>query len=52
MNVMPMDSMFINKLVLKTFDNKAIRDGNYLARLMPVLGNVHRIKIENYNIVS
>ena len=27
--------------------NKAIRDGKYLARHMPVLGNVHPIKIEN-----
>ena len=26
--------------------NKAIRDGKYLARHMPVLGNVHPIKIE------
>ena len=25
--------------------NKAIRDGKYLARHMPVLGNVHPIKI-------
>ena len=30
--------------------NKAIRDGKYLARHMPVLGNVHPIKIENINI--
>ena len=26
--------------------NKAIRDGKYLARPIPVLGNVHTIKIE------
>ena len=26
--------------------NKAIRDGKYLARHMPVLGNVHPIKID------
>ena len=31
-------------------DNKAIRDGKYLARHMPVLGNVHPIKIENVDI--
>ena len=30
--------------------NKAIRDGKYLARHMPVLGNVHPIKIENFDI--
>ena len=30
--------------------NKAIRDGKYLARHMPVLGNVHPIKIENVDI--
>ena len=30
-----------------TYNNKAIRDGKYLARHMPVLGNVHPIKIEN-----
>ena len=30
-------------------DNKAIRDGKYLARHMPVLGNVHHpIKIEHF----
>ena len=28
--------------------NKAIRDGKYLARHMPVLGNVHPIKIKFY----
>ena len=27
-----------------------IRDGEYLARHMPVLGNVHPIKIENVDI--
>ena len=32
--------------------NKAIRDGKYLARHMPVLGNVHPIKIENFDIFS
>ena len=31
-------------------DNKAIRDGKYLARYMPVLGNVHPIKIESFDI--
>ena len=30
--------------------NKAIRDGKYLARHIPVLGNVHPIKIENVDI--
>ena len=35
---------------LKT--NKAIRDGKYLARHMPVLGNVYPIKIENFDISS
>ena len=30
--------------------NKAIRYGKYLARHMPVLGNVHPIKIENVDI--
>ena len=34
----------------KTCINKAIRDGKYLARHMPVLGNVHPIKIENVDI--
>ena len=34
----------------KTAQNKAIRDGKYLARHMPVLGNVHPIKIENFDI--
>ena len=33
-----------------TVTNKAIRDGKYLARHMPVLGNVHPIKIENVDI--
>ena len=32
--------------------NKAIRDGKYLAHHMPVLGNVHPIKIENFDIFS
>ena len=32
--------------------NKAIRDGKYLARHMPVLGNVHPIKFENIDIFS
>ena len=30
--------------------NNAIRYGKYLARHMPVLGNVHPIKIENFDI--
>ena len=34
-----------------TLPNKAIRDGKYLAHHMPVLGNVHPIKIENVDIV-
>ena len=33
-------------------NNKAIRDGKYLAPHMPVLGNVHPIKIENLDIFS
>ena len=35
---------------INTISNKAIRDGKYLARHMPVLGNVHPIKIENVDI--
>ena len=31
---------------VETCINKAIRDGKYLARHMPVLGNVHPIKID------
>ena len=31
--------------------NKAIRDGKYLARYMPVLGNVHPINIEHFDIL-
>ena len=31
-------------VLLNNIDNKAIRDGKYLARHMPVLGNVHPIK--------
>ena len=40
----------INKISSKqeTIYNKAIRDGKYLARQMPVLGNVHPIKIDNF----
>ena len=37
-------------LTVNTMHNKAIRDGKYLARHMPVLGNVHPIKIENVDI--
>ena len=33
-----------------TVYNKAIRDGKYLARHMPVLSNVHPIKIEYFDI--
>ena len=44
-------SVIKNSLVAHTLyqynTNKAIRDGKYLARHMPVLGNVHPIKIEN-----
>ena len=35
---------------MKNNTNKAIRDGKYLARHMPVLGNVQPIKIENVDI--
>ena len=35
---------------IKQTSNKAIRDGKYLARHMPVLGKVHPIKIENVDI--
>ena len=35
---------------IRTYLNKAIRDGKYLARHMPVLGNVHPIIIENVDI--
>ena len=38
--------------MLSTETNKAIRDGKYLARHMPVLGNVHPIKIEKFDIFS
>ena len=31
-------------LLMYDYTNKAIRDGKYLARHMPVLGNVHPIK--------
>ena len=37
----------LNSKFVKTIYNKAIRDGKYLARHMPVLGNVHPIKIKN-----
>ena len=35
---------------IRIIQNKAIRYGKYLARHMPVLGNVHPIKIENVDI--
>ena len=35
---------------IRCMDNKAIRDGKYLARHMAVLGNVHPIKIEHFDI--
>ena len=35
-----------NKTINKTKFNKTIEDGKYLARHMPVLGNVHPIKID------
>ena len=35
---------------MTTVNNKAIRDGKYLARHMPVLGKVHPIKFENIDI--
>ena len=41
-----------HKVSYTTYTNKAIRDGKYLARHMPVLGNVHPIKIENVDIFS
>ena len=31
---------------VKQMEDKAIRDGKYLARHMPVLGNIHPIKIK------
>ena len=42
----------INYQIMTCMGNKAIRDGKYLARHMPVLGNVHPIKIENLDIFS
>ena len=39
-----------NKII--TIQHQAIRDGKYLARHMLVLGNVHHIKIENFDIFS
>ena len=47
----PADMWRNNKSELvNTINNKAIRDGKYLVRHMPVLGNVHPIKIENVDI--
>ena len=40
----------LNIWQLHNIYNKAIRDGKYLARHMPVLGNVHPIKIKNVDI--
>ena len=40
------------KDLFNTLFNKAIRDGKYLARHIPVLGNVHPIKIENFDMFS
>ena len=47
-----MRATFTNALLLidNGLTNKAIRDGKYLARHMPVLGNVHPIKIEKFDI--
>ena len=44
--------LFKSNIVAKNMFNKAIRDGKYLTspRHMPVLGNVHPIKIENFGI--
>ena len=39
-------------LTIIAYNNKAIRDGKYLARHMPVLGNVHPINIEHFDILS
>ena len=44
-------SVFCND-TLQSFNNKAIRDGKYIARPMPVLGNVHPIKIAKIDIFS
>ena len=44
--------MFMQQIIdisFSTVINKAIRDGNYIARHMPVLGNVHP---ENLDIFS
>ena len=55
-NVFYHDHSMTGIKVVKYFENlhrilnKAIRDGKYLARHMPVLGSVHPIKIENVDI--
>ena len=40
------------RLFVRAQYNKAIRDGKYIARHMSVLGNVHPIKIEKFDIIS
>ena len=45
-------STYVHTLAFITSVNKAIRDGKYLARHMPVLGNVNPITIENFDIFS
>ena len=40
----------IHRCDLNIIINKAIRDCKYLARHMPVFGNVHPIKLENVDI--
>ena len=44
------DRFCVGVLYYSCITNKAIRDGKYLARHMPVLGKVHPIKFENIDI--
>ena len=46
-NVTKFLAVGIDKCIL----NKVIRDGKYLARHMPVLGNFHPIKIEFFSLL-
>ena len=48
--VKPLTNLRLSPTTGQHMTNKAIRDGKYLARHMPVLGNVHLIKIENVDI--
>ena len=51
LNILKLKDLFEQvKLFMYDFVNKAIRDGKYLARHMPVLGNVHPIKIKHLDI--